>query len=81
MEEVVWCALDKFLEDNPKVCSCEKCRMDMAALALNQLPPRYVVTHRGQVFTKVSQLQCQYEADVLMAIMRAVEKVTDNPRH
>ncbi|NLP18609.1 MAG: late competence development ComFB family protein [Firmicutes bacterium] len=81
MEEVVRRALDRFLKDNPGICDCVKCRMDMAALALNELPPRYVVTDRGQVFAKVSQLECQFEADVLMAIMRAVEKVVDNPRH
>lgn len=81
MEELVWDALDEFLRDRPEICACEKCRLDIAALALNELPPRYVVTERGKVFAKVAQLECQFETDILLAVLRAVEKVGRNPRH
>lgn len=81
MEDVVWSAIDKLLQERPDICDCEKCRMDMAAIALNELPPCYAVTDRGKVFAKVSQLECQFETDVLLAVLRAVEKVGKNPQH
>ena len=31
-------------------CTCEQCRNDMAAWALNQLPPKYVVTQAGSAY-------------------------------
>ena len=81
MEELVLEAIDEYLRDRSEICDCEKCRLDMAALALNELPPRYAVTERGKVFAKISQLECQFETDILMAVIRAVEKVGNNPRH
>ncbi|MFY9499834.1 MAG: late competence development ComFB family protein [bacterium] len=81
MEELVLEAIDEYLRDRSEICDCEKCRLDMAALALNELPPRYAVTERGKVFAKISQLECQLETDILMAVIRAVEKVGNNPRH
>jgi len=44
------------------------------AIALNHLPPRYVATAKGEVFTK-TQLRTQHESDVFQEIYRAVEKV------
>ncbi|MFY9428902.1 MAG: late competence development ComFB family protein [bacterium] len=81
MEELVLEAIDEYLRDRSEICDCEKCRLDMAALALNELPPRYAVTERGKVFAKISQLECQFETDILMAVIRAVEKVGNNPRY
>lgn len=81
MEEVVWQTLEKLLAERPEVCSCEKCRLDMAAIALNKLPPRYTVTEKGKVFAKAAQLECQFKTDILMAVLKAIEIVGKNPRH
>ena len=52
MEILMWQQLDDVLASHQGVCKCEKCRYDIAALTMNFLPPRYVVTDQGQMFTK-----------------------------
>lgn len=33
-------------------CKCDKCKMDIAAYALNRLPPRYVQSKEGEMLHK-----------------------------
>ena len=60
-------------------CKCEKCRMDIASYALNRLPPKYVATYEGQVYSKLDTLSIQYEADLINAIYQAAKVVTEHP--
>ncbi len=62
-------------------CSCENCQLDITAIALNSLPPKYVVTRKGQFYTKLSGLQQQFDVDVIAAITKAAEIVSRSPRH
>jgi Late competence development protein ComFB. len=80
MEDVVLNAIDDILKDI-NMCKCEKCRMDVAAKALNDLPPQYVVTEKGEAYSKIKQLQTQFEVDVIAAITKAAILVKRNPRH
>lgn len=81
MEDCVWELLDTVLEQDAEACKCEICRYDIAALALNELPPRYAVREKGALYTKVSMLETQYRADIYSALTRALMKVKQNPRH
>ena len=80
MEILVWQMLDDIVAKFPEVCSCEGCKGDIAALALNQLPPKYAATELGEVYSKSNILESQYRADIIGAITRAIVKVTDSPR-
>ncbi|SDY48041.1 competence protein ComFB [Proteiniborus ethanoligenes] len=82
MEEVVYRYVDEVLKkfDN-EVCKCEKCRLDIIALALNNLPPRYTVTEKGKLFTKVKEMESQYGVDIIREITKAIEVVSKKPRH
>ncbi|MFO7295729.1 MAG: late competence development ComFB family protein [Clostridia bacterium] len=80
MEDVVFHHLDGILK-HTDCCKCQRCRMDIAAYALNQLPSKYVVTRKGEVYSKLLELQQQFETDVIIAIIKAVEVVKKNPRH
>lgn len=62
-------------------CNCENCVHDIMAIALNSLPTKYVVTSKGQLYTKISLLQGQYDVDIISAITRASVIVSRNPRH
>ncbi len=62
-------------------CTCEKCRLDITAIALNSLPPKYVVTKKGQLYTKLSALQQQFDVDIIAAITKAAVLVGRSPRH
>ena len=48
MEDLVWGQLDAVIARHREVCTCEKCRYDIAALALNFLPPRYIASDKGE---------------------------------
>ncbi len=81
MEDYVWQMLDEVLESNPSVCECEQCRFDIAALALNCLPPRYVVTTRGETFARIKSSEHQFSIDVVTAITNAIKIVSKQPHH
>lgn len=62
-------------------CGCEKCRLDVMALALNSLPCKYVATDKGAIFAKVDNMAMQADTDVISAISAAALKVKERPRH
>lgn len=49
MEEIVFNSIDEVLKDI-NMCKCETCISDIAAKALNDLPPQYVATKKGGLF-------------------------------
>lgn len=81
MEVFVQDNLDKVLEGANSTCRCDVCKSDIAAFALNHLKPRYVTTHKGEIFSKAAALEPQFYMDVLTAITQAVEVVGKNTRH
>jgi competence protein ComFB len=81
MEDVVWSFLPNVLAKYPEACSCSICQHDTVAIALNQLPPRYVAREQGEIYTKLNTLEIQYRADVYAALTKAIMLVSANPRH
>ncbi|QDR80328.1 late competence development ComFB family protein [Sporomusa termitida] len=81
MEDLVWQRLDEVLTRHPKACGCEKCRYDIAALALNFLPPRYVVTDQGETYTRIKGLEQQFNVDIITALSHAIQIVCQQPHH
>jgi len=63
------------------MCQCHRCRLDTMAHALNTLPPKYVVTLKGRMYSKVAVLQSQFNVDIVTALTVAAEVVQKNPRH
>lgn len=80
MEELVNNILADIIEDLD-VCKCERCIMDISAIALNNLPPKYSVTDKGELYTKVNILRMQVEVDVITALTKAAKLVKDKPNH
>lgn len=80
MEDIVEKSLKKLLP-SLDVCNCEHCQNDIIACALNQLPPKYIVTDEGYLFSKVDTIYLQYEIDVMQAISRAAKIVKEKPCH
>lgn len=64
-----------------KSCTCDNCRADTIAYALNQLPTKYVATRKGEVYSKTYILRNQHYADVVAALTKATKVVQNNPRH
>lgn len=63
------------------VCQCHKCYMDVLALALNELPARYVNTRFGGLMKKLEATDFQTKADIDAAITKALTIVRTHPRH
>ena len=79
-EDDVFIILDKILGEGKDICLCPDCVLDMAAIALNNLAPRYRVllirpVHRDSDLTK-ARLQKVEEV-----VRRAVEVVKKKPHH
>ncbi len=66
---------------NADMCQCDICRKDVAAISLNNIKPRYVVSEKGALYTRLSTLEAQNEADVIAQMTRACVIVKENPRH
>ncbi|MEA4889589.1 MAG: late competence development ComFB family protein [Clostridiaceae bacterium] len=80
MEDIVAKTADECIPES-SLCSCAKCRMDVMAIALNNLPPTYVVTHKGELLASIDATGLQNQADVLSAVMNAIHIVKEYPKH
>jgi competence protein ComFB len=74
--------LDEILGRYDNICKCEKCRLDIEALALNSLSTKYTVSEQGEIYTKaLSEINKQQTINVTTAIVNAIEIVSKSPRH
>jgi len=81
MEILVAETIEEILRAKSNICRCERCRLDMAAIALNKLSPKYVVTLEGEVLLRTSALKQQFKVDNIKAVTEAAEVVSKNPHH
>jgi competence protein ComFB len=77
MESCVLGKLDEVLE-RFSCCRCDRCKKDIVALALNKLPPKYMVLADGQ---PEPDIDAQTNAQIVAAMIQAVIKVRAHPRH
>lgn len=81
MEEVVDARLNELMKEG-ECCMCDQCREDIKCLALNTLPPKYVSTQKGKLFSKLSTSTInQHSIDVNIACINAIEFVREHPHH
>jgi hypothetical protein len=76
--------VDKNIEKYMKLCGlcqCPRCVIDVKAVALNNLPPVYVVMREGEVSPRLSVYAGRYQTAVTAQLLRACQTVMDNPRH
>ena len=82
MEGIVDIALAELLKEDPECCTCEHCMDDMMCLALNALPPKYVSSEKGALFSKINNAMAhQRSIDVRVACINALEFVKGHPHH
>lgn len=74
--ERVLAVMDKFLAERYKdACACSRCMSDIAAIALNYLPPHYIVD------TKDGREIGSPWVMVETAVTEAIDRVMENPNH
>ena len=81
MESSVEHVLPNMLAAFPDICTCDKCLMDIKAIALNKLPAKYVVTETGEMYSRINEMYIQYETDIMKALVEAIAMVKKNSRH
>lgn len=75
MEDVVKSCLKDLMLHQPRLSALsDHEQADIAAIALNKLPAKYVSTAKGEVFAK-TQLRMQVETDVYRELQLAADKV------
>ncbi len=77
MESLVLQHLDAAIK-RFNACSCNRCRCDVAAYALNALPPKYIVSDPEKAAKIANEIP---SADILKVLVNAVIHVRSNPRH
>lgn len=80
MEDIVMQNLDVVIA-GAGCCTCDACKSDVAAYALNHIKPHYVATRQGRLMVKLKSCELQSRADVVAAISEAALLVAKSPRH
>lgn len=80
MESIVDEKIEQMLKEED-CCKCDRCLEDMKAMALNQLPAKYVSTHNGELFSKLDALMRQSSIDINVAVSYAIRVVSEHPAH
>lgn len=81
MEDLVFRYVETSMNRMESICKCGKCKKDVAAIALNNLPSKYIVTDKGDMYTRLKEMESQYIADVVREVTKAITIVNNNPMH
>ena len=79
-EEAVKLYMDRWFEQ-ADVCHCDTCRMDVMAIMLNNIKPKYVVTDTGALYAQLDDFDPQYKIDFMTIMSQAAQIVKKGPRH
>jgi competence protein ComFB len=82
MEEAVKRSLEELLNEAAyqNLGLDEKAKLDVMAYCLNHLPPRYIVTEKGHLYSRVNELRQQFKTDIVVELSKAIEHIKANPR-
>lgn len=70
MEDKVIYAINKTAPEL-NCCTCDKCKAEFAAYVLNRIPPKYVDTEKGALFTKANHMSADFDMKILLEIAQA----------
>ncbi|NTW05329.1 MAG: late competence development ComFB family protein [Peptococcaceae bacterium] len=81
VNEMLTPLLSEYKKTNPDICTCDKCSEDIKALALNNMPPQYVVEEKGNILKRVDYDLIGGRAHVTSELIKAIQIVSSNPKH
>ncbi len=79
-QSLVEAKVDQFIKSTG-MCTCQRCRIDVVALALSNLPPKYVVTKGDDLIPRLSIYETRFSADITAQVLSACRKVARQPHH
>ncbi|MGN7387143.1 late competence development ComFB family protein [Sporosarcina sp. SAFN-015] len=81
MEEVVQGVLQQYEKELHLSCSCDRCKDDIMAIALNEIPPRYIVNTNLSPYIRASHVADRQGAtNILSTVVKAARIVSASPR-
>lgn len=80
MKEVVEDRLMEYM-NRFDVCTCERCILDVKALTLSNLPPKFIVVEKSTSRPLLSFYKSKYSAELMTELTKACLAVLDHPRH
>ena len=63
------------------LCACDRCMEDVKALALNHLPPKYVVLEHGDMIPRLTVYEGKFNSDITAQLLQACKVVMLTPHH
>lgn len=72
--------LDSYFKEY-QVCTCKRCRADVYALTLSNLPAKYVVVSRDSLSLLLGYYENQFKIRIMTELIKACITIRDTPRH
>lgn len=63
------------------MCTCDICKLNACAIALNNLKPRYVTTTKGKLIAKMPAEIINYQTQMVVEVTKALIIVKAHPLH
>ncbi len=81
MEDVVRDTLLSYKSKMNLTCDCEQCLSDISALALNELPPRYISNSKYSPYVRAThEADMQGATTIIAVIAKSAALVSKSPR-
>lgn len=80
MEQLVRDIADKYIKQFG-TCTCSRCKADVIALALTNLPPKYEVVARNAAAPLMNFYSQQFAGAVTVEVTKACTQVRERPHH
>ena len=81
MEEVVRDVLMQYKDQLHMTCQCEQCLNDIMAIALNELPPRYIANEQYGPYVRAAHVADRQGAtNIILIVTKAATFVSGKPR-
>jgi competence protein ComFB len=63
------------------MCNCKKCQLYACALALNSLPPRYIMTSKSELLADIGVIDTSSHMEVIVSVSKALKTIRECPLH
>ncbi len=80
MEYIVKLKLEEYMEDF-SICGCKRCKADVIALTLTNLPSKFVVTDADNISPLLNFYENKYLGQVAVELTKACMRVSEVPHH
>ncbi|HVO39688.1 MAG TPA: late competence development ComFB family protein [Spirochaetia bacterium] len=79
-EEMVFEAIERTIGEDPEMCTCEECVLDLAAWTLNHVTPRYYISLLAPL-RENQDARRKAQVEIELAINAGKKKLKKHPHH